>query len=132
MDLATQVGQLIIGGFEGTSLPEGFARAMKAGQVGGATLFRRNIGRGAAGLAEVLRLNAELRAASPAELPPPVIAVDQEGGRVTRLSAPVLVLPPMRAFGRRGDVGLASRAARAQARELAPSASPSTSRPSST
>src|SRR5262249_47601889 len=49
---------------------------------------------------------------------PPLIGVDQEGGRVMRLPAPALALPPMRELGSAGDLSLVRRAARAVAAEL--------------
>jgi beta-N-acetylhexosaminidase len=42
---------------------------------------------------------------------PLLVAVDQEGGRVARLGAPVLRLPPMRQLAALADVGLTERAA---------------------
>jgi beta-N-acetylhexosaminidase len=108
-------GQLVIGGFEGAELPASFARALAAGERGGAVLFARNVG---ASPLDVARLNARLRDTAPADSPP-LIAVDQEGGRVARLGPPLLVLPAMRALAALGDVALVEAAARAQAEELA-------------
>jgi beta-N-acetylhexosaminidase len=109
-------GQLVVGGFEGTALPESFARALEAGERGGAILFARNLTGDpmhAAELARAIALRAQPRGT------PPIVAVDQEGGRVARFKEPLLVLPPMRAIAELGDVGLAEDAARAQGAELA-------------
>ena len=108
-------GQLVIGGFQGKELPPTFARASAAGERGGAILFARNLTGDPLQAAE---LNAQLLAAAPADLPP-LLAVDQEGGRVARFREPLLVLPPMRTLGDRGDVELCTEAARAQGEELA-------------
>jgi beta-N-acetylhexosaminidase len=108
-------GQLVIGGFEGTELPPSFTRALAAGERGGAILFARNLTQDPMQCAELARAIAS---AAPADAPP-VVSIDQEGGRVARLKAPVLPLPPMRAFGDLGDVDLAYRAARALAMQLA-------------
>ena len=133
-------GQLVVGGFEGTALPETFARALAAGERGGAVLFARNLTQDLMQCAELTRAIA---AASARELPP-LIAIDQEGGRVARLRAPVLALPPMAAFGqfalssnidvesRREARALAHDAARALPRSSRRSASPWTSPLSST
>jgi beta-N-acetylhexosaminidase len=59
---------------------------------------------------EVAELTQRLLAAFPPSVPP-FIAVDQEGGRVQRLRAPVLQLPPMRALGQIDDPALTERAA---------------------
>jgi beta-N-acetylhexosaminidase len=65
----------------------------------------------------VAGLTAALAAAFPADLPP-WIAVDQEGGRVQRLGAPVLQLPPMRSIGRIDDPALTEAIARALGGQL--------------
>ncbi len=108
-------GQLIVGGFVGTSLSPTFAAALARGHRGGAILFKRNL---SADLADVRALTAAIAAAAPAGLPP-LIAVDQEGGRVARFGAPLLQLPPMARIGALGDLGLAERLAERQGAELA-------------
>jgi beta-N-acetylhexosaminidase len=107
-------GELVIGGFPGTTLPEGFARALRDGRRGGAILFKPNL---EGGPRQVAELNRSLHATSP-ELPP-IVSVDQEGGRVARLRAPLLEVPPMRTVGSWGDVALAERIAHAVGVELA-------------
>jgi len=95
-ELARLCGQLVVGGFEGTAPPETFVRALIAGERGGAVIFGRNLTGDpmqCAELAGVIGANSSL------ELPP-LVAIDQEGGRVARLKGPVLELPPMAAFGR--------------------------------
>ncbi|MFQ3622657.1 MAG: hypothetical protein SNJ73_03835, partial [Acetobacteraceae bacterium] len=49
----------------------------------------------------------------------PLVAIDQEGGRVQRLGPPVVQLPPMRRLGELDDVELTRAAARALGRQLA-------------
>jgi beta-N-acetylhexosaminidase len=109
-------GSLVVGGFAGSSLPPAFARALGAGGRGGAILFRRNVGSGDP--LEVAALTRAIRAASPPG-EPALIAIDQEGGRVARLDAPLLRVPAMRTVASWGDPALAERIARAVARELA-------------
>jgi beta-N-acetylhexosaminidase len=106
-------GQLLVGGFEGPDLSPRFEKALREGLRGGAILFKRNL----PDLDATVRVCEALRAAAPAEMPP-FIGTDQEGGRVTRLPAPFLALPPMRLLGEIGDLGLIRRAARAVATEL--------------
>ena len=108
-------GQLLVGGFAGTTLTSSFEAALAAGHRGGAILFKRNV---TGGLGAVLALNARIRDTAPRALPP-LIAVDQEGGRVARLGAPLLVLPPMAVIGALADVELAERLAERQGAELA-------------
>jgi beta-N-acetylhexosaminidase len=108
-------GQLVVGGFEGTTLPPSFVQALVAGERGGAVLFARNLTGDpiqCAELAGVIAANSAL------ELPP-LIAIDQEGGRVQRLRAPILQLPPMRTLGLTRDAGLVRDAAEALGHQLA-------------
>ena len=106
-------GELVVGGFPGTSLPEGFARALRERRRGGAILFKPNL---EGGPAQVAALTRAIHAAAPE---PPLVGVDQEGGRVTRLKAPLLEVPPMRTVASWGDPALAERIARAVGAELA-------------
>ncbi|HEY8040302.1 MAG TPA: beta-N-acetylhexosaminidase [Polyangiaceae bacterium] len=112
-DLTTVCGQLVVGGFPGTSLPAGFARALRERRRGGAILFKPNV---EGGPSQVASLARELHAAAPET---PLVGVDQEGGRVARLRAPLLEVPPMRTVASWGDPALAERIARAMAAELA-------------
>jgi beta-N-acetylhexosaminidase len=107
-------GQLIVGGFGGTEVPARFLRALGDGARGGAILFKRNL----PDIATAARLCGALAKTAPPDLPP-FIGVDQEGGRVSRLPPPFLVLPPMRALGDTRDLDLIRAAARAVATELA-------------
>ncbi len=113
--LSILCGQLVIGGFDGTELPSSFARALAEGERGGAILFKRNL---TGEPRQAARLNATLRDASLPRMPP-LIGIDQEGGRVARLGPPMLVVPPMRALAERRDAALVELLARAQAEELA-------------
>ncbi|HEY4016289.1 MAG TPA: beta-N-acetylhexosaminidase [Polyangiaceae bacterium] len=107
------VGPLVLGGFDGSSLPERFARALAEGRRGGCILFKRNVG---GGPAQVAALCQAARAAAPG---PVFVGVDQEGGRVARLGAPLLVVPAMRTVASWGDEGFAERIARRVGVELA-------------
>lgn len=113
LEIPTLCGQLIVGGFGGAEPPARFLEALSAGRRGGAILFRRNL----PDLPATSRLCRALAAAAPEDLPP-FLGVDQEGGRVTRMPAPFLKLPPMRALGELGDLALIRRAARAVGAEL--------------
>ena len=106
-------GELVIGGFPGTSLPGGFARALRERRRGGAILFKPNV---EGGPTQVAALARAIHAAAPET---PFVGVDQEGGRVARLKAPLLEVPPMRTIASWGDTALAERIARAAGTELA-------------
>jgi len=113
MTLVATCGQLVIGGFPGTALPPTFARALRDRRRGGVILFKPNVEGGPAGVASLAR---EVHAAAPEA---PFVGIDQEGGRVARLKAPLLEVPPMRTVASWGDVAFAERIARAVATELA-------------
>jgi beta-N-acetylhexosaminidase len=115
LSLSALCGQLLVGGFAGTRASETFVAALRRGERGGAILFKRNLGGDFGGTAA---LNAELAAAAPVELPP-LLAIDQEGGRVARLGPPSLRVPPMRTMARIGDAALCERVAERQGAELA-------------
>lgn len=112
--MAMRGGEIVIGGFPGTSLPPAFERALAEGRRGGAILFKGNV---EGGPRQVAALARSIHAASP-DLAP-LLCVDQEGGRVARVRAPLLEVPPMREVASWGDVALAQRIARAAGGELA-------------
>jgi beta-N-acetylhexosaminidase len=81
-------------GFEGKTLPVALSRWLARGEVGGVVLYSRNIERPA----QVRDLCREIRSAAGRGNPLPLIAVDQEGGRVARLKDPPFTgFPPARA-----------------------------------
>ena len=87
-------GSLVIGGFAGTALPRSFEARLRAGELGGAILFARNVtpdgGQVSALCAAIRETDADL---------PPIVSVDQEGGRVARIKHDVVRLPPAIALG---------------------------------
>jgi beta-N-acetylhexosaminidase len=106
------VGQLIIAGFSGPTIPDELRAVAREYDLGGIILFGRNI--------ETPEQVSELAydAQSMAQELPLWVSIDQEGGRVARLKEPFTIWPPMCTLGRSGDVPLAERFARALAREL--------------
>jgi len=113
--LSVLCGQMLVVGLKGQELLAEEQRLLANGERGGVVLFRRNVGTDLGGVAA---LNAAVAKAAPAELPP-LVAVDQEGGRVMRLGPPAFQLPAMRRLGDLDDEDLVRRVAEAQARELA-------------
>lgn len=106
-------GRVLVAGYPSGDPPASLVRALAEDALGGVILFKRNLVDGPAGAA------AQIRALAVGSARTPLVAVDQEGGRVQRLRAPLLELPPMRALGARDDVALTRRAARALGRQLA-------------
>ena len=112
MALRHEIGQLLIGSLPGLTIPQELRSLAREFQLGGVTLFKRNI----EAPEQVQELARELQELG---LPSPVwVAVDQEGGSVARLRAPFTEWPPMASLGRAGDVELARRFAAALAAEL--------------
>ncbi len=102
-DLERLAGRVLCAGFPGKDLPEPLRERLAVGALGGVILFKRNLG----SLEEIAALVRTALAASP-DLSP-LVAIDQEGGRVARLGAPIVKLPPMRRLGEAGDTALTER-----------------------
>jgi beta-N-acetylhexosaminidase len=110
-------GQLLVVGYAGLEPPPELDAAIEAGERAGVIVFRRNISPGSAGLTALQGTTARLARRSPEGLPP-LVAIDEEGGRVARLGAPAIALPPMRRLAAVGDLDLVERVAKAVGREL--------------
>jgi beta-N-acetylhexosaminidase len=110
--LRREIGQLLIGSLPGPTITPEMRSLAREFQLGGVTLFKRNI----EAPEQVAELNHDLQTLSSGL--PLWVAVDQEGGRVARLRDPFTVWPPMATLGRAGDEKLAHRFASALAAEL--------------
>jgi len=109
--LRQRIGRLLFVGIPGPTLDDATRARLEELHPGGVVLFRRNVGSPAviAALTEALHsLSSQ-----------PLVAIDHEGGRVLRLSAPFTQFPPAAAVGRCRDVDCAYRVGRAMAAELA-------------
>lgn len=112
-------GQLMVVGFEGKRrAPDSLLASIQARERAGVVLFRRNVGKGLDGLHAVAQLNQSLITACPPGFAP-LIAVDEEGGRVARLCEPALKMPPMRTVAKHGGADLVQRIARVVGQQLA-------------
>ncbi len=115
---AQLAGQLLVVGYEGKELPAELRRALTAGERAGVILFRRNFTPGFDGLCQLQQLCREIGSLAPAQLPP-LITIDEEGGRVARLEPPALKLPPLRRIADLDDPALLERVGRIVGSELA-------------
>lgn len=107
---AHPVGGLLAVGLPGPTLDAGVRADLEDLRPGCIVLFRRNIT-----TPEVLRrLIADVHALAGN----PLVAVDQEGGRVARLGPPFMAVPPAARLGATGDRDLAYRTGAALGREL--------------
>ncbi len=111
-----RAGRRIMAGFEGTVAPASLIKRVRAGRIGGVILFQRNIESAAQTGALIASLQTAALA-SPLEAPL-LVGIDQEGGRVSRLSADFTIFPAARGFGAAGGPALAREAARITGAEL--------------
>ena len=106
-------------GFQGKTVPEDLTRYVDEGAPAGVVLFRRNV----ASSDQVAELMRGLRALWPEGAPTPLMAVDQEGGKVRRLRAPecpeFLDLPEARRVAHADNPSLTRRLGELTARQLA-------------
>jgi beta-N-acetylhexosaminidase len=113
MNLKEKLAQLIMVGFEGASPGPAITRLVKTTRVGGVILFQRNVETPA----QVLSLTRRLQRLAPKA--PLFVAIDQEGGRVSRLPPPFTQFPPAAALGARKAVALTYAIGEIMGRELA-------------
>lgn len=106
------IGQLLIGSLPGPTVPGTLRSLAREFQLGGVTLFGRNV-EAPEQVAELVRDLQTMAIDAPLW-----VSIDQEGGRVARLRAPFTEWPPMAVLGRSGNPALASRFASALAAEL--------------
>ncbi|WP_166997688.1 beta-N-acetylhexosaminidase [Paramicrobacterium fandaimingii] len=100
----------LLPGFEGTTLPDWLARRLRAG-LGGVCIFGPNI----EDAAQLRRLTDQVREANPLA----IVAIDEEGGDVTRLHyATGSPYPGNAVLGRLDDTAVTARVAAAVAAEL--------------
>jgi Beta-glucosidase-related glycosidases len=117
MSLEEKAGQVLMGFFRGEEVSASLRSTLGKVRPGGIILYSStgNI----VSLGQVARLVSSLQeAARSANGLPLLVAVDQEGGRVNRLTRGVTVFPGNMALGATGDPDLAAKAARITAREL--------------
>lgn len=106
------IGQLFMVGFEGRSVSQDLAAFLTEYKPGGVILFARNL----VSTEQIVELTNQLQACSPHA--PLLIAIDQEGGRVSRLPDPFTICPPCEVLGRCNSSELAYAAAATVAMEL--------------
>lgn len=94
MTVEEKVGQLLIAGIEGTSPGEDAVTAIQEYHVGGVILFGRNV----ESAVQLSSLTNGLKALN-GDYVPLFLAVDEEGGRVSRMPPEVADLPAALTFG---------------------------------
>jgi beta-N-acetylhexosaminidase len=107
-----RAGKLFMVGVPDPALDRATRSFLKTHAAGGVILFRRNITE----LGELVALTAELHALLPEQ--PILVAIDHEGGRVSRLGDPFTQFPPAAVVGRARSPHLAYRQGIAMGEEL--------------
>lgn len=112
MTLREHIGQLFMMGFTGTTVTKDLASFVKAYSPGGVIFFKRNL----ESVQQIVDLTNGLQKLSPGS--PLLIAIDQEGGRVSRLPSEFTIFPPCEQLGQCNSYELAYSAAATIAKEL--------------
>ena len=107
-----KIGQRLIIGFEGETLPKEVVRLDEEWGLGGVILFKRNL----VEPEQIFSLNESILRLGKGV--PPFVAIDQEGGRVTRLPDPFTIFPEMVCVGHHGTVSMAYEVGAIVGREL--------------
>ncbi len=112
MKLTDQIGQLCMVGFEGSEITPDLRAWIREFQPGGIILFSRNL-KNAEQIADLTNELQQLMTHSPL-----LVAIDQEGGRVSRLPSEFTIFPPAAVVAQSGSTELAYQAAAVTAKEL--------------
>lgn len=115
LKLEQKIGQMIVAGFPSASCDGHLTKLIEYHGVGNVILFSRNLG-GKGDIAQMNRSIQELLLKSVGI--PGLIAVDQEGGMVTRIRRDASFLPGAMAFSAAGITGSARRAGEIEGEEL--------------
>ncbi len=99
MTLDEKIGQLLIAGFKGKSLDGQVKALIQKYHVGGLILFKRNI----ANSTQLLDLMNGLKAANGKNKIPLFLAIDEEGGKISRMPEELMNTPACRVIGEKND-----------------------------
>lgn len=115
MDLRDKLGQMLLGGFDGTKMTTEAMKLIAAYRTGGIIYFSRNV----SSPGQLADLTRELQEAAAANGVPPLwISIDQEGGMVARITEGVTLMPGQMAIAAAGSAQEAYRAAYISGSEL--------------
>lgn len=114
MSLQEKIGQLIIVGVDEYEVNDNALRLIREYYVGGFVLFKKNI----RDADQMLALVNSLKEANAANAIPLFLALDEEGGSVSRMPPEFMKMPPAKRIGAREDEVLAKRAGEILAEEI--------------
>lgn len=116
LPLELKIGQMMMAGYSGSAPPPHIWRRVSDGSLGGIILFAHPSL--SASEMRLLTMHLQEAAIGGASGLPLLIATDQEGGRVSRLSPPLTKFPTARLIGAAGSEELAEEMGAAVAAEL--------------
>lgn len=99
MSLEEKIGQLIIAGFNGTSLDEDTKNLIKDDHIGGVILFSENI----ESVSQVVSLTNSIKSENNNNKIPMLISVDEEGGSVSRMPEELTKFPSNKVIGNKNN-----------------------------
>ena len=114
MSLDEKIGQLVIIGFQKDTSEEAIKNAIKTDKVGGFILFSRNYN----SFKELYDLNSLLKRLNEDNPLPLIIAVDEEGGTVSRIPKEGVIMPDAKVFGSINDLALTEKSGEIIGRQL--------------
>lgn len=100
MTLDDKIGQMVLMGLDGTTMGAKTKEMIATYHVGGFILYKDNI----TGASQAVKLLNQLKAANHAKAAPLWLSIDQEGGKVSRMPAEFIQLPPAADVGRANDL----------------------------
>src|SRR5438874_271063 len=99
MTVEQKIGQMMLGSLPGPELDPDSEEILRKHHIGGVILFARNI----VSVEQTRTLTAGIHRVCTAHGLPPMLGVDQEGGRVRRLMPAATGIPSAMAMGATGD-----------------------------
>ncbi|SHI89746.1 beta-N-acetylhexosaminidase [Lutispora thermophila] len=114
MSLDEKIGQLVILGFSEGTTDEELKKLIQVNKVGGFILFRRNY----SNFRELYELNSKLKNYNKENKLPLFIAIDEEGGTVSRIPKEGITMPDARIFGQIDDLSLTEKSGRIIGKQL--------------
>ncbi|MBV7505277.1 beta-N-acetylhexosaminidase [Bacillus sp. sid0103] len=99
MTLNEKIGQMIIAGFDGTTVNTNTQTLINKYKVGGLILYQTNV----KDAAQLVHLTNAIKTANSKNKVPLFISVDQEGGRVHRMPTSIKNTPSARIIGNKND-----------------------------
>jgi beta-N-acetylhexosaminidase len=113
--LERKIGQMILGGFEGTKSSEQVRTMIEKHHMGGVIYFARNV----ESTEQVAALSLKLQQHAKEACEPPLwISIDQEGGMVARITEGVALMPGQMALSAGGSVEAVYESANISGKEL--------------